>query len=125
SVLAGFLMAVRLDRRSFWTDEAVNVVLARDGWMSVLRTIGDHEPSQAVYLVALKPWIALVGESEWLVRLPSVMFGAAAAGLTVVLGMMLIGRWAGTLAGLILATNPMFIEWSQYARTYSLAVLAA
>jgi len=125
SALAGLLMGLRLDRRSFWTDEAYNVVLVRDGWLSLLRTIGDREPSQAIYLVLLKPWVALVGQTEWLVRLPSVLFGAAAAGLTVVLGRMLIGRLAGTLAGLVLATNPMLIEWSQYARTYSLAVLAA
>jgi len=122
---AALLMSIRLDRRSFWTDEAVNVVLVRDGWLSLLRTIGDHEPSQAVYLVLLKPWIAVVGQAEWLVRLPSVLFGAAAVALTVVLGTMLMDRLTGVVAGLVLATNAAFIEWSQYARTYSLAVLAS
>src|SRR5262245_53794090 len=68
---AGLLMSFRLDRRSFWTDEAYDVVLVRGAWPSLLRTIGDTEPSQAVYLVLLKPWVALVGQSEALVRFPS------------------------------------------------------
>jgi mannosyltransferase len=114
-----------LGRRSFWIDEAFNIVLVRDGWPLFLRTIGGREPSQAVYLLFLKPYVALVGHGEVVTRLPSVLAGAFAAALLVVLGRRLFGLWVGVVAGLLLAVDGTFVEWSQYARTYSLAVLAS
>jgi mannosyltransferase len=124
-VLAGALGLVDLGRRSFWIDEAYNVVLVRDGWSIFVRTIVDREPSQGVYLVFLKPYLAVAGHGEIAARLPSVLAGASAAGLLVVLGRRLFGLRVGVLAGLLLAIDGKFVEWSQYARTYSLAVLAS
>lgn len=122
--LAGVLGLVELGRRAFWIDEAFNVILVRDTWSSVLRTIADREPSQAVYLIGFKPWTRLVGYGEFVDRLPSVVAAAAAAALLVVLGRELFGTTVGVFAGLLLATNAGVVEWSQYARTYTLAVLA-
>ena len=101
-----------LGRRSFWIDEAFNIVLVRDGWPLFLRTIGGREPSQAVYLLFLKPYVALVGHGEVVTRLPSVLAGAFAAALLVVLGRRLFGLWVGVVAGLLLAVDGTFVEWS-------------
>lgn len=125
AALAAALGLFRLDRRSYWTDEAFNLVLVRDDWGGFIRTIGNQEPSQALYLVLFKPWVALVGQEEWRTRLPSVVALVLAAALLVVLGGQILDAWTGTIAGVLLATNAAVVEWSQYTRTYSLAVLAA
>ncbi len=114
-----------LTRRSYWIDEAFNVLLVREPWSTYLRTIGAREPSQGVYLLFLKPYTALVGRSELATRLPSVLAAAAAAALLVDLGRRLFGTRVAVVAGVLLAVDGRFVEWSQYARTYSLAVLAA
>src|SRR5581483_7021393 len=114
-----------LTRRSYWIDEAFNVLLVREPWSTYLRTIGAREPSQGVYLLFLKPYTALVGRSEFATRLPSVLAAAAAAALLVDLGRRLFGTRVAVVAGVLLAVDGRFVEWSQYARTYSLAVLAA
>ena len=123
--VAAVLGLFRLDRRSYWTDEAFNVVLVREDWGTFLRTIAKQEPSQAVYLVLFNPWVALVGEGEWLTWLPSVVAAALAAALLVDLGRRLFDARIGAVAGVLLACNAAVVEWSQYTRTYSLAVLAA
>ena len=114
-----------LARRSFWIDEAFNIVLVRDGWSTFIRTIGVREPSQAVYLVFLKPYLGVVGDGEIVTRLPSVLAGALAAALLVDLGRRLFDLRVGVLSGVLFAVDGKFVEWSQYARTYSLAVLAS
>ena len=62
--VAAVLGLFRLDRRSYWTDEAFKVVLVREDWGTFLRTIAKQEPSQAVYLVLFNPWVVLVGEGS-------------------------------------------------------------
>ncbi|MGZ4333683.1 MAG: glycosyltransferase family 39 protein [Gaiellaceae bacterium] len=123
--VAGALGLFDLTRRSFWTDEAYNLVLVRDPWTSFVRTIGDREPSQALYLIFLKPYVAVAGSGALLVRLPSVIATVVAAMLLVFLARRLFDRMVALLTGLFFATSGAVIEWSQYARTYSLAALAA
>jgi mannosyltransferase len=114
-----------LSRRSYWIDEAFNILLVREPWPTFVRTIVVREPSQAVYLVFLKPYVALLGQRELVTRVPSVIAFAVAVALLVDVGRRLFRLRVGVAAGLLLATNGRVLEWSQYARTYSLAVLAA
>ena len=123
--LAAALGLFRLAHDAFWADEAYNVVLAREPWISLVKNIGDHEPSQAVYLLLFKVWLALVGEGEFAARLPSVMFAAIATGLLVVLAARLFGPRTAVPTAVLGAANAAVVEWSQYTRAYSLAVLAA
>ena len=85
-----------------------------------------EEMSQALYLLILKPWLTVATTAEWATRLPSVVFAAVAAAL--------MSHWvsassgsllAGCAAGLLLACNAFGVEWSQQARTYTLAMLAS
>jgi mannosyltransferase len=107
-------------------DEAIDVGFTRLAWSDYIRTAFHHEASQALYLLFLKPWLALTSTDEWVARLPSVAFAAAAAGLVVAVGIRLFrSRLVGIGAGLLLATNVMSVSWSQQARQYALAMLAA
>lgn len=120
------LGALELERRSLWIDEALNVGWTELRWRDYVKVAFENEASQALYLVLLKPWLAVVTNDEWSVRAPSVLFAAAAAALVVPLAFRLTGsRLAAAGAGLLLATNAFVVSWAQQARTYTLAMLLA
>jgi len=124
--VAALLGGLHLSRRPLWMDEAFDVHFTTLGWGKYLELVREVEASQALYLLVLKPWLALTTTDEWAARLPSVVFAAAACALMVPLGARLLGsRLAGTVAGLFLACNAFSVEWSQQARTYTLAMFAA
>jgi len=125
-VIALVLGLIRLDRRPLWMDEAFDVHFTTLGWSKYLEVVRENEMSQALYLLVLKPWLAIASSGEWAARLPSVVFAAAACALMVPLGARLLGsRLAGVVAGLLLACNAFGVEWSQQVRTYSLSMLAS
>jgi mannosyltransferase len=120
------LGVVELERRSLWLDEALDVGWAKLAWGDYLRLAFQNEASQALYLLLLKPWLAVMPDDEWSARAPSVAFAVAAAALLVPLGTRLTGsRLAGLGAGLLLATNAFAVAWSQQIRQYALAMLLA
>jgi mannosyltransferase len=130
SVIAGataaLLGAISLERRSLWMDEALDVHWTALSWPDYLRIAFENEGSQVLYLLLLKPWLALTSTNEWVARAPSVVFAALAAALIVPLGIRLFGsRLVGIGAGLLLATNAFSVAWSQQARQYALAMLFA
>ena len=120
------LGVIELGRRSLWIDEAININLRGLSWADYLEVAFHREGSQVLYLLFLRPWLAVTSTSEWVARLPSVAFAAAAAALLVALGIRLFrSRLVGLGAGLLLATNAFVVSWSQQVRTYALATLAA
>jgi mannosyltransferase len=123
---AATLGLITLGRRSVWIDEAIDINLRGLSWSDYVHIAFHREGSQALYLLFLKPWLDLTSPSEWVARVPSVAFTAAAAGLLVPLGIRLFrSRMVGLGAGLLLATNAFVISWSQQIRTYALAMLFA
>jgi mannosyltransferase len=81
-----------------------------------------------LYYLLLHGWMA-VGTSPTVMRIPSVIFMAAAAALLAILGRRLTGSgWAGFFSGLIMALTPSTTYYAQTARSYALVfacVLAA
>jgi mannosyltransferase len=72
------------------------------------------------YYLLLHCWIA-VGSTVTIIRIPSVIFMTAAAGLIVIIGRRLTGSaWAGLFAGLIMALDPVISYYAQTARSYAL-----
>jgi mannosyltransferase len=123
---AAVLGVIELERRSLWIDEALDVGWTELAWSDYLRLAFENEASQALYLLLLKPWLAVMPNDEWSARAPSVVFAVAAAALLVPLGTRLTGsRLAGFGAGLLLATSAFAVAWSQQARQYALAMLLA
>jgi mannosyltransferase len=117
SAVSLVLGLIRLGAPSFWIDEAFT---ASEMKLSLVDKLDVQY--HFLYLVFMEPWAAIVGDSEWALRLPSVLGAMAAVGLLVVLGNKLLGRWAGLVAGLLLATSPFFVKWSQQARPYTMFV---
>ena len=66
--------------------------------------------------------LAAFGESEFALRLPSLIFGVGSIFLTYLLGAQLFSRAVGVLAAAILTFLPWHIWHSQYARYYAVVL---
>lgn len=116
---------VRLGWRPFSYDEGVTVESASYPLGGIWNLAQGAEAPHAAYYVLMKPWLAAFGTTEWVVRMPSAIFGALTVVATTMVGTRLFGRWAGLTAGLALATAEYFVGWSQQARSYALSAFLA
>lgn len=119
------LALIRLGWRPLSYDEGVTVESASYPLGGIWNLARGTEAPHAAYYVLLKPWLAAFGTTDWVVRLPSAVFGALTAVATTLVGTRLFGRWAGLMAGLALATAEYFVGWSQQARSYALSAFLA
>lgn len=112
------LRLVNLGGQSFWWDEALSMLLAlapRIEW----RPADAGHPPLYDYAI-LKPWLALVGSSEFAARCLSVAFGVLAVALAYQLGRRLFNPGAGLAAALLMAVSPLQWWYSQEVRMYTL-----
>jgi uncharacterized membrane protein len=118
---AAFVLRVTgVAHQSIWYDEGLSIYYARGGVGDLLRGVSqsEHPPFHSLLLHL---WMALVGDSEFSVRLLSAWWGVLAVALLCRLGRCL--SWAvGTLAALLLACSPLAIWYSQETRGYVMAL---
>ena len=133
AVLGGWLVARRY---GFWYDELftaemaplglgelAEAVVRGEGTVDYLR---DAPPSyNAPYYAVVHLWLALTpfGADEIGLRLFSLVAGVAAVSVFTRAVARLADRGTGLVAGLVLATNPMFVSTARQVRGYSLVVL--
>ncbi|OGE30253.1 hypothetical protein A3C59_04715 [Candidatus Daviesbacteria bacterium RIFCSPHIGHO2_02_FULL_36_13] len=123
--LAFVLRFINLDQ-SLWFDEAINVVYAKsnDFWWFVTKyPIGDFHPP--LYFAVIWLWGHIFSFGEFVIRIPSVLFGIATIFLTYLIGRKLFSKNIGLIAALFLSLAPLHIYYSQEARMYSLAAFSA
>jgi mannosyltransferase len=119
-VAAAAIRLAGLDRDSLWADEGASLYFAQ----SASTWFIDTNPP--LYYVFLHFWVGLVGaESDFLLRVPSVLFGVGSIGLAYVLAEWLAGRKAAIWAGCLLAASSLHIWYAQEARAYSLFTFLA
>jgi Dolichyl-phosphate-mannose-protein mannosyltransferase len=107
-----------------WTDEAAT-------WFSSIQPV-SHFVGNSTYIdVVFLPyylfmhfWLG-VSQSLWWMRLPSLLAGAATVEALVLLARRWLPLGWSVLAGLLLALNPLFAEWTIQARPYAAATLFA
>ncbi len=116
--VASILRLVWLDRKSLWLDEVVTLQMARTSISDILNARWDPHPP--LYYVLMHYWINL-GESEFLLRLPSALAGILAIPLLYWLVREWSGDWAAIASAWLLALAPLHIWYSQEARMYALA----
>jgi len=118
-----WLRLYHLGNYSLWLDESHTWLFARSSWeqfLPALRLTGVHPP---FYFIIEKLIVGLVGDSEWNLRIFSVVADLAATLLACWLGWE-IGSVGGALAaGWFWAFNPFIIWYAQDARPYALAAL--
>ena len=121
-VLALGLRLHRLGDASVWFDEGWSVWLARMRLPdAIIRTAHDTHPP--LYYILLHGWRLAVGESEFGLRLRSVISGVLLGAVTFRLGARVASPAAGTVAALMVAITPFSLVWPQQIRMYVLAGL--
>lgn len=112
----------QLGEESLWIDEAISFARANRSYDALIADSiqRKHLPT---YFLILKAVLAY-GDSEWMLRLPSALFGTATALLGYALGAVLAGRGAGLACGLLVACAPLQVHYGQEARMYALMTMA-
>ncbi len=111
-----------LSKPLLW-DEGTTIL--RFAWRPAwLPAIWYPEPNNHVlHSVLVSMSRALFGEELWALRLPALLAGILVVPVGYAVAQKLYGRWAGLLAGCLLAVSPPLIGYSVNSRGYSLLML--
>jgi len=118
-LLASLLRLYNLGERSFWRDEAASVGYVRSILNGGLRENLIFSRVQPLYFLIIIPFYYF-SQSEWGLRLASVVWGIASIPLVYCFGARLFSRKIGLVGALLLAFSPFHIFYSQDLRPYSL-----
>ena len=91
--------------------------------LSEVRGVLRRNVHLPLYFYLMHYWIGWFGNSEWVLRFPSALFGALAAVILFLLGRELFNLFVGLVSALFLTFSPEQIYFSQQARMYPLMML--
>jgi uncharacterized membrane protein len=125
-IVAGVVRAVYLGKKSLWLDESASSLLAGCDTHTFWTALLQRQGNMALYYFLLRGWTRLqLGNSEAVLRLPSVIFGVAAILVLYKLALIVAGTRAAWIASFLIAINLFHIQYSQEARGYTLLVFLA
>ena len=135
-ILALVLRIYRLGAQSLWLDEGGtwSEVTGRTGkgWLALVGELWSKDAAYPLYHILLKIWVTLAGDSEWALRFPSALAGAATVTVLYYAARELgrktedEGRSSRrpVVAALLFAVSPFALWYAQDAKAYSLLMLA-
>ena len=113
------ILRLVLVNQSLWLDEAIEALALMGKQGPLLKyALADFQPP--LYHFVLYGWTRLAGFSELALRTPSLVAGVATVWFVIKIGETLGTKKVGYIAGLLAATNPLLIYYSQEGRTYAL-----
>jgi mannosyltransferase len=120
TVLGGWLRFYLLGSKGLWLDETFSIWVAKHNIAEMLQWIAriDHHPP--LYYLILHYWIALNGDTPYVVRLLSALLGAATIPVIFLIGKRMSGMVMGLAAAVFLAISPFNIRFAQDARMFTL-----
>jgi 4-amino-4-deoxy-L-arabinose transferase-like glycosyltransferase len=125
-VLVGFVVrAVSLDAQSLWRDEVDALRFATAPWSEMVDNFTRPGWNGPLYYALLRGWIALAGTSEYAMRFFSLLFGVLCIPLIYQLGRRLFRPPGGIISGLLVATSPYLVWYSQEVKMYTLVLALA
>ena len=128
SLLVGLLIAAfglrvhRLGDKSVWWDEGLAAWTARDTLAATAHWTA-HDVHPPLYFWLLHFWRLASGDSEFSLRLLSVLIGVMTVAAAYLLGKVVGRRGVGLLTALLMAISRFDIAWSQEMRMYALSAL--
>src|SRR5215467_4368532 len=115
----------RINKPSFWRDEAATIAAIRRPLGDLIKMLGNVDAVHGAYYLMMWPFEHVLGAGPLAMRLPSAIAAAVAVAAIAAIGRRLISPWAGLAAGLLLAILPVTSRYGQEARSYELVVAAA
>ena len=120
ALLAFGLRIYRLDCQPLRGDESFSIQFSAHQLDWLLPSIATVEPNPPLYYLLLHYWMQLLGQSEFVTRFLSLLFGVLSVPLIYQLGKSMGRPYVGGLAALLLAINPFQIWHAQDVRNYTL-----
>lgn len=125
--LVGLALALRLFHLgawSFWEDEALTILVARQPLVRLLSILATADVHPPLYFLLVKIFMSL-GQSELIIRLPSALCSAAAVGVLYLMGRDMFDKRVGLVGALLMAVSPLQLLYAQEARMYAQLLLLA
>ncbi len=128
-VLAAFALRVfGLDRQSLWRDEVDAIYFAVRSLNETLGMFVQAAQNGPLYFLGLRPWFALMGTWEFVLRFPSALAGTLSIPLLWQVGRQLLpekgeaptaGAFAATVAAVLMTFNPYQVWYGQEGKMYA------
>ncbi len=112
-----------LSSQSLWFDELFSLKHVRLSLGPMLTSLAEDGTNLPVYHLFLKVWVALFGDSEFSLRLPSVLFGTLTVPLLYHVGASIFNKEAGLISAILISISSFHIYYAQEARMYTLLAL--
>jgi len=118
-ILSGaFLRLYKLGSQSMWTDEASGVIISHDSIANIIKNYDDQPP----FYYLLTHLMLKFGNSDFIVRLPSAIFGILAIYLIFLATKSMFDIKTGIISSFLLSVSLYHIYYSQEARAYTALV---
>ncbi len=118
--LAFALRIAGLTAQSLWRDEVDALIFATRPLAELLGMFRQPGQNGPLFFLALRPWLAAAGESEFALRFPSALAGALAVPILYALVRRLAGDGKpAAVAALLMATAPYLIWYGQEVKMYA------
>ena len=118
--LAFTLRVAGITAQSLWRDEVDALIFATRPLTELLGMFRQPGQNGPLFFLALRPWLAAVGQSEFALRFPSALAGALAVPIIYTLVRRLVhDRKPAAIAALLMATAPYLIWYGQEAKMYA------
>jgi Dolichyl-phosphate-mannose-protein mannosyltransferase len=116
----------QLGSSSFFVDEALSVQHSVPSISNLIHSVRMYETTPWTYFIGLHEWLGRTGsQTEWVVRLPSVVAGVALVAAAYWMAGAFVERRAALAAAALCALTPLVLQYAQQARVYIFAMLAA
>src|SRR5712692_1303216 len=121
TVLAALLRIYSLTSKSLWMDEGFSIFMGQTNTANFIHFVRGGEMNMVLYYGLLRGWMHF-GNSEFFIKLLSVIPSLATVPVIYFLGRRLFDRRLALIAALLLAVHPAHIAYAQEVRGYALAV---
>ena len=118
-ILGTILRFYNLDYRGLWNDEYVSIQYWTGTPIEVIRKVATQDIHPPFWFLVVN-FFSVFGDSDFVFRLPSAIFGSATLLLVFLAGRSLFSIKTGVFATLFLALSAFHIFHSQEARMYAL-----
>jgi uncharacterized membrane protein len=118
-VISAALRLHSLGAASLLIDEAASDRFATMPCREFLETLWHYQGNMTLYYFMMRAWVR-IGDSEFMLRLPSMLFGVLTVLAIYMVAARLFGQLTGLIAATLLSVHGFHIAFSQMARSYSL-----
>jgi uncharacterized membrane protein len=109
--------------RGIWLDEAISIHEAHLPFRDMMESLQFSDRHPPLHYIVLWLTVRALGDSEFAVRLPSLIAGTLVIPVLYLLGRELYDRRTGLVAAAFGAVSPLLVWYSQEARMYAFVTL--